>query len=481
MTAPLTRLLPIALVVPLGVLAAALAVASPAGLPMAPVLVVGGLMLLTLGYRTPMFTLYLAIASAPLEVVTGDVAGVFEAPPSIVLLLASAAGWSLRRLQDRRSLFEASPVGVPLALLVLAIVPGLLISADPLAVAKNLVVWVALLANFQMVVSDGDSRTVRSILIALAFAGGAVGLIAVVNDFGGGQQVIDFGTLATGRAAGSFTHSSALGLFLAMAIPAQVALALRGPVWLRPLAIFGAVVGLLGITLSLSRAAFLGLAGGILVLLVWPSFRRAAAVVLAVLVAASLVGVPVGSALNGENVTRRITATGEAAGSSTDPRTQTYRAVPEIIADHPLFGVGAHNFAKVAPRYRLIDPHSGAAIGHAHSTPLAIATELGLVGFCALIWFVFALARSILSATRRTVGEQHAYALALAGAMSGVALHGIADNALPVNLISAVIFVLAACAVVIEREAPVPAEDRALGPKLRLPHLKAGRRVSIEP
>jgi len=472
MTAPLTRLLPIALVVPLGVFAAALAVASPAGLPILPVLVVAGLAVLALGYRAPMFTLCLAIAAAPLEAVPAEFAGAFQETPSILLVLASAAGWALRRLQERRPLFEPTPVGVPLALLVLAIVPGLLISADPFAVAKNLVVWLALLVTFQMVVSDGDSRTVRSILIALAFGGGVLGVIAVVSESGGGQQLIDFGTLATGRATGSFAHSSALGLFLAMAIPAQVALALRGPVTLRPFAVAGAVAGVIGIALSLSRAAFLGLAGAILVLFVWPTFRRVAVVALVALVAASLAGIPVGSALNEENVTGRITAAGEAAGSSTDPRTQTYRAAPDIIADHPLFGVGAHNFADVAPRYKLIDPRSGQAIGHAHSTPLAIATELGLVGLAAFIWFALALARSLVHGTRRTSGKQHAYALAVSGAMCAVALHGIADNALPSNRIAAVIFVLAACAVVIEREAPVSATEPEPGPKRPLPQWK---------
>lgn len=69
-------------------------------------------------------------------------------------------------------------------------------------------------------------------------------------------------------------------------------------------------------------------------------------------------------------------------------RLYTYRASLEIIADHPLLGIGLGNFEVYFPSRRPPELGNFGIWDRAHSTPLEIAVEMGLpvAGMIVLVW-----------------------------------------------------------------------------------------------
>ena len=80
------------------------------------------------------------------------------------------------------------------------------------------------------------------------------------------------------------------------------------------------------------------------------------------------------------------------ASVSGDPSTIEHAiygwAALRMMLDHPIFGIGLHNFA---PAYQaLVDPHLSGAT--AHSSFLSLAAEMGLVGVTVFVWFFLEVA-----------------------------------------------------------------------------------------
>jgi O-antigen ligase len=137
------------------------------------------------------------------------------------------------------------------------------------------------------------------------------------------------------------------------------------------------------------------------------------------------------------------------AAAGGDPRFAIWRATPEMIAEHPFFGIGANQYPVVSPRYGLFAEDLGGSYQHAHNIPLTVAAELGLLGLAAVLWATVALARVLVAAYRRQRGFDRGLALAVGAAFTGLALQGMVDYTLSSNTVAAVMFVLAGCAVVL--------------------------------
>ena len=63
-------------------------------------------------------------------------------------------------------------------------------------------------------------------------------------------------------------------------------------------------------------------------------------------------------------------------------------AALRMMMDHPLFGIGLHNFAHAYQA--MVDPHLSGAT--AHSSFLSLAAELGVVGVILFVWFYLEVA-----------------------------------------------------------------------------------------
>jgi O-antigen ligase len=388
--------------------------------------------------RRPILGVQLAVLAVPLEFFSLRVGGETGLSPTEMLLLVSAGAalvqWSLTvaRPHVPPALRAATATCVLIAL-------GYGAAEDTLIVTKILVMWSAF-TIVAVLVANASERDLARLVSCVAIAGGVAGLVAVAG--GTDQSLVAGGLIATNRAQASFAQPNVLGFFLVLAIPAAVVLSVQGRPLTRAFMALMAVGAVSGLMLSLSRTSLVGTFLALGVLLLWPEFRRWAAVGLAALALFALFNV---QALEKSQqisvVAQRLATLGRATTVESDPRLQMWKTTPKIVAAHPLFGVGAGNYSVAAKRYALLDQND-LPFDHAHDVPLTIAAELGLPGLAVLAWFVVALGALVLQAIGlRGDPARGALLLALAATMVGVAPIALADYPPRTNAIAATFIV----------------------------------------
>jgi O-antigen ligase len=419
--------------------------------PLVPLVMGGALGAAFVALWRPMWLLYVAVALIPLELISLKIGSVGLSPAEAAFVL-TGFGWAAGRAAAGHAPWSDSPLGIPLGLLVLAAIPGVAIVEEPYLVWKLLVAWSALLFVHQMVVVEGDEQTVRTLLFVLAISGGIVGAIAIGGSAGNEPALIN-ATEAEGRATGSFGHPNTLATFLGLALPGALALGLHGRTSWRPIALVAFAAMVLGVSLSLSRGGLLAVAGAIGIMLLWAPVRRAAALAALVIVVLYAGGAqPLGESRQIETVQTRIESIGYSA-EGVDPRFGIWERIPDVAIDSMPLGVGANNFPEIASRYGIVGP-TGVPFEHAHNIALTFLVELGLAALVALIWATIVVARVLLQGYRRSSGLRRGLVLAVAGAFVALALQGMVDYPLRMNVIVALVYVLGACAVVLARKAP---------------------------
>jgi putative inorganic carbon (hco3(-)) transporter len=448
----LQRLEPVALVLAAAALGAGATLLAYAAGPVAPLAVAGAAALLTLSISRPLIVLYAAVALVPLELFSARVGEAGLSPAEAAFAL-SGVGWAGSRLVRGEAPFTSTPLGPPLLLLVLAIVPGIAIVDEPFDVAKVFVIWSTFLLVYEMIATEGTVQTVRNVLFLLGLSAAVVGVIAIIQSGGKPPELVGFGETATGRAQGSFGHPNTLATFEAVALPGALVLGLRGPPAWRPVALGAFGIIFAGLALSLSRGGLLAVAGALAMMLAWAPFRRTVvAAVLVLLVVGATGGNPLGEVQQVELLTQRIESIEYSAGG-VDPRFRVWEGTPEIILDHPIIGVGENNFSETASRYGLTLDNVTRTYEHAHNIPLTIAAELGLIALAVLLWLTVVLIRTLVRAYHDSPEANRGLVLAIAGAFLALALQGLVDYTLRSAVIVAVTFTLLACAVVLARTA----------------------------
>lgn len=83
-----------------------------------------------------------------------------------------------------------------------------------------------------------------------------------------------------------------------------------------------------------------------------------------------------------------------------DGRFAVWRATIGAVADHPWFGTGLGTFAEAFPRWRPADIPSTGIWERAHSTPVALLSDLGVPMFLLAVGLWLDLGRRLLRATR---------------------------------------------------------------------------------
>ena len=429
--------------------------------PLVPLVLLGVAGLAALSVANPLAVIAVAIALIPLEVVSVAVGGDAGLSPAEGAFALGALGWVARRLAAGLPPVVDSPITKPLAALLLVAVAGLFFSEDSAGTLRIILMWTAAFFVVQTVIAEASPSTIGWFLLVLAVSGGIVGVIAAVTSAGQEQTLVGMGAEATGRAEGSFGHPNLLAVVLATALAAAGAVAVGGKPTLRPFAAAAFVAALAGLALTLSRGGLLAAAAAIAVMLLWRPFRRLATVAAIVGIFAVAIG---GGEILGDSqsvdlVTKRIESVSHAAQGE-DPRAALWRETPEIIRDHPLVGVGAGQFSTASQQYGLRDPLSQyQPFEHAHSIPMTVAAELGLLGLAGLVWLAIAIGLVLVRACRRTAGRERAYAFGLAAALLAIAVQGFVDYTVRANVVAMLALTLAASAVVLSRASPQPRSD----------------------
>jgi O-antigen ligase len=303
-----------------------------------------------------------------------------------VLLFSIFFTWSIARVFRREPLFRPGRLaGVLLALLVLAALSIVRGSAFPTGyqyngLASGLELFRAATAftiyfiALAMVRGSRD-RTRLTWAVVLALLAESVVTIAMGRNGRGG------------RAMGSLGQSNDLGAYLAMftAFAAAMIPAARSW-WTRLLATASVVAGTFACILSVSRGGILALALAFVFVALRTS--RVMALLLAVVVVTSPLWAP-------DYLKNRMTGTQvEVQGAdemelenSAQLRVDTWRAVVQVVSEHPLEGVGFTGLGYVLPQ-------TGQALGvevkdSAHNTYLRCLAEMGLLGlvvFVMILW-----------------------------------------------------------------------------------------------
>ncbi len=109
-------------------------------------------------------------------------------------------------------------------------------------------------------------------------------------------------------------------------------------------------------------------------------------------------------------------------------RVLLWRGAWNMIAAHPLLGVGLGNFHIAYPRFMLPEAWREPLVYHAHNVVLDFWSTLGLVGLAAFVWLQIAFWRT---ANRLTVTPQVSTRALALGLMAGMAYglaHGLVDT-----------------------------------------------------
>lgn len=416
-------------------------------------LVVGGCVAIPIAIARPLWAIGLAIALIPAGGFVVLPLGPVEIAPADAMFLLAGLSWPATRAVLGQPLIVHSRVTVPLAILLLAIVPGIIVATDVAAVVVRLVLWTALFFVVQAVAADAEPRHVRGLFLVLVATAALEGLIAVAAPgLGEATESIEDTGL---RAQGTFDQPNILGQFQALALPAAVVLALQPSHVLRAAGVLGTVLIGAGALLSQSRGALAGVAGALVVLLILPQVRKLAAVgivaVVGLVTAGSFGLLSVGLGDAGVAATQRFDAASTSGGGE-DPRFDIWSRSLEIVQDHPWTGIGASNFPEVGPTYGLIDPATGDAFLHAHNLFLHAAVEFGIPGLLAFGWLAVALVLTGARAVRHPTAPVRAMAVGIAGAGAATAVGGIADDATGISFLTAVMAVLAGALIALCRD-----------------------------
>lgn len=378
-----------------------------------------------------------ALLAIPLELLDIQVAGGAISPAEAAFAFTGAC-WLARVLLWPGPVALPSARDLPVLVLLGALATGLVLhSTDAPRVLRVLVLW-SLFSAVYLQVQSFSLKELRAVTASLVVGTGLLGAAGALS--------FDISTYADGslteRASGTFQDPNYFASVLLLGLLAGSALMLSDPrrwLWLAiPLA--GALLGLLA---SVSRGALAAFAVGLLVLLLWRRAQWIAVVLIAVFALTTAVGVnPI---LESERVTvveRRLATLGD-IGSQTDLRPKLWDAAIGVGTEHPFFGVGWSGFEREANRRGVFEFRNARAIENAHSIPLSLLAETGVIGATAFLVWVFQLAARGARALRSRQREISVLALGLCASLIAFLLQGLTQMQLRVPVVAAAFFVVA--------------------------------------
>lgn len=326
-----------------------------------------------------------------------------------------------------------------------------------------------------MIYIGGSTRTkddVHFLVLMTLVALSAQSIVVILARFGVHLPLVSNVANITERPTGSFGSPNLAGAYFAFFTPLALGV-LLAPVTRLYKAVAGvsAVLGLIALLFTLSRGAWGAFAIAIIIIvaLTWRRGWLKAWVPLALIIGAVLFltvfqGIILGRLLGDD-------------GGAAYGRIALVDIAWKMIGDHPILGVGANNFATVMKDY--IGPDLFMSwVYTVHNKYLLVASELGILGIGAFIFFLIATLRRGFIAWFREDRFPALVALSLSAAILGHMFHMQADifNArASVQMLWFAAGLLSALAVLRARQAaeegppPVPAPVFAFSAPLALP------------
>jgi O-antigen ligase len=110
-------------------------------------------------------------------------------------------------------------------------------------------------------------------------------------------------------------------------------------------------------------------------------------------------------------------------------RLNLWRSAINMIADHPLFGVGLDNFLYAyRGRYILDAAWQEPNLSHPHNIILDFAARIGLVGLLVGSWMIFEAGKTLISALRKSRPTWLPVTVGMSGALVAMLAHGLVDH-----------------------------------------------------
>ncbi|HQX62613.1 MAG TPA: O-antigen ligase family protein [Thermomicrobiales bacterium] len=458
-----------------GVGASLLVVSSAWISPLLMPIVAGILLLAAISLRHPWLGVALLVASVPIQQI-GAVAGLTATRAALIIALAT---WAAALLVQREPV-RGTRLMIPFLVLIVWMIATIPVARDPRASGAEVFRWVIALIAFMLAMQFlADSPRRRLILFILvialvgaleAMAGTVLGLIG----FGPASFAVA-GSIS--RAYGSFGRPNSFAGYLEISLFPALWLgvymltvswsrarryrearlggfaASRSERWELARAVALAVVlggsagvMLLGVLISFSRGAWVGVAAGLGIsgLL---ALRRRIVIALALAPAAVLVLGLVVMTVAPTTLTGRLASIADEArpfDASSIPITPDNFAVVERMAhwqagwhmfeDHPLTGVGIGNFNARYPDY-FVRTEFRFSQGHAHNYYIHTLAETGIIGLIAYLTTATGfLVLAVIVALRSTDAMARFVALGSAGTMTAVYVHNVFENLHVLNL-----------------------------------------------
>ncbi|MCA0453056.1 MAG: O-antigen ligase family protein [Chloroflexi bacterium] len=317
--------------------------------------------------------------------------------------------------------------------------------------------WIQIFLLVMVLVSSFTQVSWEWLVFGLVVAGVANALIGIYEFFGGSGALHLLINNRFFRAFGTFGQPNPFGGFMGLLLPITVMAALGyGVRWWQNkkldlsvvLAIFYAlstVVLLMGMLMSWSRGAWLGLGAAFLVLgLAIPYSLKKGLIVFGVVGCFALVAwtsglLPQSIVQRLETSTQEFFAFEDVRGVDITPdnyavaeRLAHWQAALNMFTTNPWLGVGFGNYANAYPQYNLMNWQE--PLGHAHNYYLNLLAEVGIIGLLAYgkVWVTIFLRtwhiRLHPDALSRYV------AIGLLGAWVYLAVHSFFDNLYVNNL-----------------------------------------------
>lgn len=339
----------------------------------------------------PEVAVYLLTLSVPLGSMLEIEASNFSITPTEGLTGLLVIGWVTRSLARRRFVVPFTPLSLPLAAMLAIVAFSGYQAAVPALTLKETLKWLELVLVYLFIVAEmGTAQQALTLLLLLLAGAGIESLLGSVQfALGIGPDFFAIGRFM--RAYGTFEQPNPYAGYLGMLIPMAVGLLLTRPA--PRVRYYTLALGLLAsaaVGMSLSRGAWIGIALGIFLMMLFWSRRSRILLAAGVLATTPLAALAFLNLLPNEISSRLATAldyfrftdvTQEAVTSqnwAVIERVAHWQAALDMIARHPLFGVGAGNYPAVYEWYALpgwVDP-----LGHAHNYYLNIAAETGIPG-----------------------------------------------------------------------------------------------------
>lgn len=373
--------------------------------------VFGGLVLLVAMSIAPIVGLYAVLVAVAFSPTFGIEDAAFSISAFEPLLLLVFLFWLLQSITRRQIMLPREGLfGGLILLLTLLLLSGGGATSYPLAIKETLK-WVLLILAYVFTrATVRDDRTARHLLVALFLAGSAEAVMGAVQFFVPmGPPAFAVGPFI--RAHGMFGQPNPFAGYLGTILPIALAMSLvPHPGRFRAVAAFSFLVIGMGIFLSLSRGAWLGLAISLGVMaLAWGPRTR-----MLVIPLAGVVVLVIGMAMLGllpPNLASRITSVTDNFGvfdvRNVPPTSENFAVVERMahwqagwgmFVDHPFLGVAPGNYPAVYEEYYI--PPWKDPLGHAHNYYLNMAAEAGVPGLLALLMVLGLAFRALLRRIR---------------------------------------------------------------------------------